>query len=407
MSTFLFQIHIALGISYYKLFPTSELIIRSWYLDDEQIAFWKKFYLSGLWEFFISNNIVPKGLLNFKNRVKPSQSALSGGSRTLLLPWQGEAGRGSSLLLFWWWKDSIVSYNLIKDTDFDLFVFWKLDKIKEETSKIIGKAPLLVKRRISDNLFRLNELWYYNGHVPITWIIAFVTVFYAYLYWYRNIILSNEKSSSEENLAWKWMKINHQYSKSFEFEKNISEYIKKYLSPDIKYFSLLRWMYEFKIAEIFSKQTDFFQSFSSCNKNFVIQWERQKNNWCNRCPKCVFVFLILSNFLDIEELKKIFWENLFEKYDLEDIFGELIGVKKHKPFECVWTLEESIFSFYNAVEEYSSSCFYILERFKDNVLNKEESFHKKKVEDKLLKMYDDDIIPKEFKDLLRKKPNEA
>jgi hypothetical protein len=29
------------------------------------------------------------------------------------------------------------------------------------------------------------------------------------------------------------------------------------------------------------------------------------------------------------------------------------------------------------------------------------------VEDKLLKMYDDDIIPKEFKDLLRKKPNEA
>jgi nitrate reductase gamma subunit len=29
MSTFLFQIHIALGISYYKLFPTSELIIRS------------------------------------------------------------------------------------------------------------------------------------------------------------------------------------------------------------------------------------------------------------------------------------------------------------------------------------------------------------------------------------------
>jgi hypothetical protein len=396
-----------LWVSYYKLFPTSQLIVKSWYLNDEQVSFWKNFYLNWLWEFFITNDIDPKGLLNFKNIVEPPQSHLSGGSRVLPLPWQGEAGRGSSLLLFWWWKDSIVSYSLIKKLDFDIFIFWKWDKINDKTSRIIWKKPILVKRKISDNLFRLNKLWYYNWHVPITWIIAFIGVFYAHLYWYRNIILSNEKSSSEGNTTWKWMKVNHQYSKSFGFEQDISKYIDTYLSSDIRYFSLLRWMYEYKIAEIFSKQREFFHCFSSCNKNFLVSWKNQESNWCNNCPKCVFVFLILSNFINIEELENIFWENLFMKSDLENIFSELIGLKKHKPFECVWTLQESVFSFYKAIEKYRWENFYILDRFKDEVLKQFKDTDIKKIEDKLLKIYDEDIIPKEFNALIKNQLNET
>ena len=57
LNNFLFNLHIALWISYYKLFPTEILEVKSWYLDDEQIAFWKKFYRNWLWEFFIKNNI--------------------------------------------------------------------------------------------------------------------------------------------------------------------------------------------------------------------------------------------------------------------------------------------------------------------------------------------------------------
>jgi hypothetical protein len=63
---------------------------------------------------------------------------------------------------------------------------------------------------------------------------------FSYLYNYKYIILSNEKSASEENLIWNSLKINHQYSKSFEFEKDFVEYKNKYISKNIKYFSLLR-----------------------------------------------------------------------------------------------------------------------------------------------------------------------
>ena len=221
--------------------------------------------------------------------------------------------------------------------------------LKKNTAEITEKEILLVKRQLSNNLFKLNEEGYYNGHVPITWIIAFVTFVVGYLYWYSNIILSNEKSASENNTIWNWLEINHQYSKSLEFEKDLNNYLHNYISKWINYFSLLRWMYEYKIAEIFSKQNKFFKSFSSCNRNFKIK----KNNvgvipcvhpnklWCCECEKCCFVFLILSPFLGKEELLNIFWENLFNNSSLEKTFRELIWLENYKPFECVWTYEES------------------------------------------------------------------
>jgi len=75
------------------------------------------------------------------------------------------------------------------------------------------------------NLFKLNKEWYYNWHVPITWIIAFVSIVSSYLYDFKNIVLSNEKSADEENTIWNGLKINHQYSKSGEFEKDFRKYV--------------------------------------------------------------------------------------------------------------------------------------------------------------------------------------
>ena len=43
-----FHLHLALGISYYKLCPTKDLVVKSGILDEKQINFWKKFYKNGL-----------------------------------------------------------------------------------------------------------------------------------------------------------------------------------------------------------------------------------------------------------------------------------------------------------------------------------------------------------------------
>lgn len=344
----LFNLHIALWISYYKLFPTKELIIESWFLNNEQIKFWHKFYRNWLWEFFIKNNFDFESILNFNNwKDKNSFNKYS----------KVKVTDDKSLLMWWWWKDSIVSSILLEEewNEFDAFIFWKIDKIKKNTLKVLWKKTMLVKRELSNNLFKLNNEWYYNWHVPITWIIAFVSLISWYLYWYKNIVLSNEKSADEENIIWKWLKINHQYSKSREFEKDFRNYVFDYISEDLNYFSKLWDKYELEIAEIFSnKASKYFTSFSSCNRNFKIKWWVQKVNWCLECEKCCFVYLILSSFLDDKNLNIIFWEDLFDNIKLINTFKWLLWLTENKPFECVWTYDESLESAYKNLIKYKS-----------------------------------------------------
>ena len=45
ISQILAHLHIALWVSYYKLYPTKEIIVESSYLTDNQKAFWNNFYL--------------------------------------------------------------------------------------------------------------------------------------------------------------------------------------------------------------------------------------------------------------------------------------------------------------------------------------------------------------------------
>jgi hypothetical protein len=44
MNTLLFHLSLAVGISYYKLFPTENLVIESGALTDNQKTFWKTMY---------------------------------------------------------------------------------------------------------------------------------------------------------------------------------------------------------------------------------------------------------------------------------------------------------------------------------------------------------------------------
>jgi hypothetical protein len=65
------------------------------------------------------------------------------------------------------------------------------------------------------------------------------------------------------------MDINHQYTKSLEFEARFSEFIEENIT-NIKYFSFLRPYNEEKITEIFLEKCEkIFDIFSSCNKNFI------------------------------------------------------------------------------------------------------------------------------------------
>jgi hypothetical protein len=66
------------------------------------------------------------------------------------------------------------------------------------------------------------------------------------------------------------MEINHQWSKSAEFENLFKNYVSANISEDFSIYSLLRDWYEIKVVKEFSKYSQYFYSFSSCNRNFHI-----------------------------------------------------------------------------------------------------------------------------------------
>ena len=395
MHTLLFHLSLAIGISYYKLYPTQNLVIESWSLTEDQKAFWKTFYIQGLGEFFFRNNLSPVWLINFINGTKITpQKPFSSSSQ---IP----------MIAIGWGKDSIVSIELIKKLNIPFYTstFGKDYYLHKVVGDKIWAPRLLMVRTIDPLLFDMNQQGYYNGHVPISGIIAFVLTTAAYLYNYKYIIMSNEKSANEGNTVMDGIEINHQRSKSYQFESDFSEYIKKYLSPDVEYFSLLRGIYELKIAKLFSKYSEYFDIFSSCNNNFKII-EKNKttaHRRCWHCPKCAFVYTTLRPYLNDEDTQNIFGQELYDNRKLFTTYKELLGIDGIKPFECVGTNEEvtyAMYLYYKTIEN-NSQIPPIMEIFKNEILPTLSPDDLIKLEKKLFTVYTDEThIPKIFQTIL-------
>ncbi|MBE5820529.1 MAG: hypothetical protein E7310_06960 [Clostridiales bacterium] len=195
-----------------------------------------------------------------------------------------------------------------------------------ETAKVAGYEDkiIYVTRKIDKELLELNKEGYLNGHTPFSALLAFLSYLIAYLTNKKYITLSNESSANESNVEGE--NINHQYSKTFEFEQDFRKYVEEYLHTESEYLSLLRPLNELQIAKLFSENEQYHDIFRSCNEGSKkTPWE-----WCCNCPKCLFVYIILSPFLYKEKLVKIFKEDLFEKESLKKTFIELIRTWRNK-----------------------------------------------------------------------------
>ena len=321
-----------LGISYWKLYCPKEIVIESNFLTKNQAEFWNTVYTKGLGEFFYKNNIDLRGLIKFPYTNKASTSIVSFPRKNRAL-----LGLGGG-------KDSIVAAELLKvqNKDFDLFTVGTA-KIQEEVALAIGKEPIVITRKLDPKLFALNkEKQVYNGHIPISAIYAFLGLIASVFYDYNQVVVGNEKSANYGNVEYLGEVINHQWSKSEEFEKLFQEYIQNFITSSASYSSSLRGLNELEVTKEFVKYPKYFKVFSSCNRNFKILRLAQdnKSRWCGKCAKCLFVFLCLAAFLPRKEVLDIFGKNLLEDRNLLSLFEELVGIKNFKPFECVGTPEE-------------------------------------------------------------------
>lgn len=353
----LFNLHLAIGIGYYKAYCPKKIEIKSGSLNKEQAKFWNKLYEHGLGEFFYKNQIDFRHLIKFpyqEKEIKPLETKFK---NRCLLP----IGGG---------KDSCLSAERLKELGYSFHLISLRDsKIQQDTAKIIGAPRLIIKREIDSLLFELNKEGAYNGHVPISAIYSWTCVVAAILGDFQEIIFSNEHSANFGNVKYLDTEINHQYSKSFEFETDLANYIHSFLTPNLQYFSLLRPYSELRIARDFSRYQKYFTSFSSCNKNFKINGAIDER-WCGTCAKCLFSFAIFAAWNNQKTLTEIFGKNLLNDKNLLPLFQELWGQKAFKPFDCVGTPEEVCAAFVLICKNKSWNNSIIVEYFREKILPK-------------------------------------
>src|SRR6185503_12653139 len=164
---------------------------------------------------------------------------------------------------------------------------------------------LWVERAWDRQLLELTKQGALNGHIPISAILACAGIVAAVLSGKRDVVVSNEQSANEPDFTYNGVEINHQYSKSQEFEDDFQKLLQHIFGDELRYYSFLRPLSEMHIAELFAQRwfNTYHDVFSSCNRAFIHTSDRM--TWCGTCPKCAFVYLMLTPFIPEEKLNAL------------------------------------------------------------------------------------------------------
>lgn len=378
LDNLIFHLGMVEVISYWKTACPPVLRIKPFKLNEQQINWWKKLYFQGLGEFFYLNKIETTEhdfmniLIDSNKELKVFQVKTD---EKVIVP----VGGG---------KDSVVTLETLKQLDKKLIPF--VVNPRGATIESIENAGFdiseacLSKRSIHPQLLELNKQGFLNGHTPFSAMLAFLSLIVARLNNTKYVALSNESSANESTVP--GTNINHQYSKSFEFENDFRDYYQNYISPDIEYFSFLRPISELQIASLFAKYPQHYFSFKSCNVG------SKENSWCGKCPKCLFTYIIMAPFIPAIQQHQIFGKVMLSDSSLEPFFNELRGKTESKPFECVGTIEEVEWSLHHAKVEY----------FEESLL-RDSGINFPKTDTETLKTWNTKhFLQREFEDTLKK-----
>lgn len=312
-------------VSYWKSVCSPVVRVKCGALDDEQIGFWKKLYYNGLGEFFYTNGISATQdnfmqIVCDGTRLSVSENELPLHlDNTYLVP----VGGG---------KDSVVTLEALPQGRPLIMNPRGATVACAEMAGYPIEQVLVIKRTIDPLLLDLNAKGCLNGHTPFSAMLAFHSLLAMLLSGTRNVALSNENSANESTVL--GSTVNHQYSKSYEFEQDFRAYVSAYISPAFNYFSFLRPLSELQIAMLFSGYERYFPVFRSCNVG------SKQDIWCGHCAKCLFAYIILSPFISPQQLDAVFGKPMLDDTSLQREFDELTGRLDVKPFECVGTVDE-------------------------------------------------------------------
>jgi len=338
----MFLAFVMIGASYYKAHPTPFVHMPK-PIDGFQAEFFSKVFQEGLSQYAFENGLTRDNLAHFKATATQVEGAK---------PYRGDG----ILSLQSGGKDSLLVATLLLEANID-FTPWYVSSdpegahpavIDEIFPQLINKNASVVIRTIDQ--VHLNETGGLNGHVPVTYINSALAIVQAILN-NQNIILTSIGNEGSEPHAYIGdMPVNHQWSKTWEAEQMLAEYVKRYISEDIKIGSPIRKYSELRIAELFVNKCwqKYGYKFSSCNQaNYKQGAQNGQLSWDGECAKCANTYLLFCPFLAPQVLQSLFQDiDLFRKPSLQNTFKGLLGIDNvMKPFECVGSVDELRFAY--------------------------------------------------------------
>jgi UDP-N-acetyl-alpha-D-muramoyl-L-alanyl-L-glutamate epimerase len=203
-----------------------------------------------------------------------------------------------------------------------------VDRLGEHFGLEVGQA----RRSIDRHLLDLNaDGSAMNGHIPVTAIYSVISCVTAALVGCGDVVMANERSASTPSRVMpNGATVNHQYSKSVQFEG----LLRAALEGGPSWYSALRPWSELAIARAVARRGDLVPLIMSCNRAFN-EYNTKSNGWCLDCDKCRFVFLTLAPFTQPADLAAVFGGDLLALATPNNVDGFAALCRPERPFDCV------------------------------------------------------------------------
>jgi hypothetical protein len=294
-----------------------------------ELDWWRAFWPGAMGEFFYRNGI---------DYTAPQFLVIQGPSGAA---GPGEAAdrrraEGGPLVLFSGGKDSLALARLVTATGpADFFLYNPGARLRDMTGPLAaGGRVLEAHRAILPELLRLNAAGHPNGHTPFSAYLALAAMLAGYLRGNGQAVAGNSRSDDEPNVpSYLGRPVNHQWTKSYEFEAALRDYRDRWLPGAPGYGSPLRPLYELQIIASLSGDVDGYLRTASCNR-------APGGAWCRSCAKCAWVFLATAALFGHDLAIRKIGADVFADPALAGVYQEMAGLAGTKPFECTGTQDE-------------------------------------------------------------------
>ncbi len=321
---------IPIGASYYKAAP-AERIAPEFAMTASGRHLTELVYGPGLGEFYVRNALGYPPCFTIAADVR--------GDAAKFPVFQESAAQAA--VAFGGGKDSHVAANVIRAAGVEPeYVSLVLSERVSARLQGMSETPVTMLHRTIDprliEISRSGEAL--NGHIPITGINSCLMMLYAAAKGLDWVVFANERDASEPTMEANGYSVNHQFSKSLEFENALRDGFMAAGAP-VQYFSVLRPVSALWIGRyLATKAAGALDIFASCNRNFVFAGPdvlEEGRRWCGRCSKCVYTAVLLAPFLSVIRHAEVFQGQPLHDPDNARYLREIAGLTGAKPWECV------------------------------------------------------------------------